>query len=529
MSDRSVSNMSRSGSGDNPARGFVSLIGAGPGDPRLITCLGLSRLASCDVVVHDRLIPLALLEEVPARAERVDVGKSPGHEGIKQAEINRILIARAAAGCRVARLKGGDPVIFGRVGEEALALAEAGIPFEIIPGVTAASAAAAALGVPLTHRGIASSATFATIHEDPAKPNSQIHWNALAQTGTLAFYMAGGKTADAARRLIASGMSPGCPTATVLAASGPEERILHGTLQSLSDNIDTPEKGVPFILLVGEVLRMAAPPERRLPLWGRCIALTHPIGDPQDPLREELRLLGAKVLECPSIDILPSQGDALSAAIREPASSDWVLFTSKNSVEFFFKGLFAEGFDARALGGRRIGAVGGATARRLSEHGLCSDLVSPEATGRGLARALIEQGAVRGKRFLLPCSDIAGEDLAEGLRAAGGAVERVIAYRTVTYAGEWVGEERLRSGVVDALTFASPSALRGFRERLGQDVSMRLLGSAKIFSIGPTTTAALREAGVEEVHEAETASLAGILESILEIFHIMPAQGAGDG
>ncbi|MCG3197548.1 MAG: Siroheme synthase [bacterium] len=527
---RSESNMSQSRSGDSRGGGFVSLIGAGPGDPRLITCLGFSRLAGCDVVVHDRLIPLALLDEVPPTAERVDVGKSPGHDGIQQPEINRILIEKASAGLRVARLKGGDPAVFGRVGEEACALADAGVPFEIIPGVTAASAAAASLGIPLTHRGLASSVTFATIHEDPSKPNSQIDWNALAHSGTLAFYMAGGRTAEAARRLIAGGMSPECPTAIILTASAPEERILEGTLAGLAQGIGSPEKGIPFVLLVGEVLSLAAPRERRLPLLGRRIAITHPPTPPSDPLREELPLLGAHLLDCPCIAILPPEEDsAIREAAREIGTYDWVLFTSKNAVDFFFQRLFEEGLDSRAFGSCRIGVVGDATSRRLSEFSLFPDLIPAEATGRALAKALIEQGKVRGGRFLLPCSEIAREELAGQLSEAGGLVDRVIAYRTVAHAGEWSAEEQLRSGAVDAITFASPSALKGFRERLGAEMASRLLRSSKVFSIGPTTAAALQAMGIEAIHEAKTASLAGILESILEVFRTDSTQGVSNG
>lgn len=249
--------MSRSTSGDEAPGGLVSLVGAGPGDPKLITLLGLERLKDCQVVVYDRLIPHALLDEVPQGAERIDVGKDPGQPKIPQREINRILVEKASQGLRVVRLKGGDPLVFARIGEEIAALREAGIPFEIVPGVTAASAAAAEAAVPLTHRGVSSSVTIVTGHEDPDKEVSQIPWGPLVGVGTLVFYMVGGRVGPIAERLLSEGLAGKTPAVIVSEATLPNRKVTRSTLGELTHMGEADLAGHPAVLIVGETVALA--------------------------------------------------------------------------------------------------------------------------------------------------------------------------------------------------------------------------------------------------------------------------------
>jgi uroporphyrinogen III methyltransferase/synthase len=485
----------------------------------LITRLGFERLLHCEVVVYDRLIPVSLLDHVPSECEQIDVGKIPGHAKVGQDEINRILVDRALAGRSVVRLKGGDPVVFGRVGEEASALAAAGIPFEIIPGVTAASAAAAVAGIPLTHRGIASSVTLATVHEDPSKLDSLHDWEALARGGTLAFYMPGGRTLEAGAKLIEAGLPPGCPVAVVQAAAMPNEGFHRCTLEALAKGEGIPEKGIPFVLLIGEVANLSTPVHRRRPLLGRTIVLTHPASRESDACRERLPLLGAEILECPAIDVIPPEDPKpLRDCLQKLPDYAWILFTSKHAVEAVFEELRLMGRDGRSFGACQIGVAGSATARRLEEYGILADLIPQESSGRGLAKALIERGSLQGKRFLFPASEIAREELPEKLSAEGGAVDRVTAYRTVTFQGEWPFHDRVLSGKVDALCFASPSAVTGFREKVGMEGFERLFSDSTVFSIGPTTSTALRHLGAKTLREAGVASFAGLVEALLAEF-----------
>lgn len=511
--------MSPSPSASEARTGFVSLTGAGPGDPKLITLRGLERLRGCDVVVYDRLIPMELLGEVPASSIRIDVGKIPGHTKVPQEEINRILIDHASRGLRVVRLKGGDPVIFGRVGEEASALAEAGIPFEIIPGVTAASGAAAAAGIPLTHRGSASAVTLATVHEDPSKEDSLLDWAALARSGTLAFYMAGGRTREVGSRLIHSGMDPNTPIVMVHNATLPDAHILGGTLASLAGGDLQPDRGVPFVLVVGEVAGLAPPIERLSPLAGISVVLTHGLSDEPDPLMERLSLSGAEVLACPCIEIIPPDDlSPLEERLRHLKNYDWILFTSRNAVDAVVSILTRKRWDARQFGDCRIAAVGAATARKLEKNRLYADLIPPESMGRALAQSLLDRGEVAGKRFLFPASEIAREELPSLLQEAGGSVDRITAYRTVTYREEWPCIGRLKSMTPSAICFSSPSAARGFLEKLGDAEFRRVTGQAVSFSIGKTTTAALKDLGIERIQQAEMPSMENLFEAIRDYF-----------
>lgn len=518
MWDHYMSNMSPLKNAHEALKGFVSLIGAGPGHPQLITRLGYERLTACDVIVHDRLIPCELLLDARAGCELVDVGKIPGQTRIPQDFINTILIEKASRGLHVVRLKGGDPSIFGRVGEEASALAEAGIPFEIIPGVTAASGAAAAAGIPLTQRGLSSCVSLITVHEDPGKGGIGLDWRVLAQSGSLALYMAGGKTREVGQGLIEAGLPPATPVILVQNATLPDEKKWIGSLLQLSEGHILPAPGAPFIVLVGSVAGLALPDLKRQPLSGKSVVLTGPLSSEKEGLPGMLRLYGAEILFCPSIEIVPPE-DArpLEEAIRNLNLYDWILFTSRNTVDFFFECLRGLGFDARKIGHCRIASVGVTTSKHLMKQGIRPDLVpAVESTGACLARELIAGETVRDRRFLFPCSEIAGVDMSDLLTQAGAQVDRLTAYRTITRRSDWPCRRRLIESGCDGLSFASPSAVDGFWEILGADHASRICRAGQVFSIGPTTTRSLAEHGVEKVHQAPRSSPEGMLSIILE-------------
>ena len=512
----SIMNPSRS-EGKNSPPGFVSLVGAGPGNPNLITLLGLERLRCCEVLIHDRLIPLSLLEEVPDSCAVIDVGKNPGSTSFSQSEINDLLVQKGSEGNRVVRLKGGDPGIFGRVGEEANALTAAGIPFEIVPGVTAASAAAAAAGIPLTGRGLASVVALATAHEDPAKEESGLDWGLLAGAGTTVFYMPGGMVTEVAQKFLKEGVSPDTPAVAVQMASLPSEKILEGTLKTFAHGENIPEKGTPFVLIVGEVCATRDQTSKSRPLAGRTIVLTHPIQS-CDSLQDSLLRSGARIIHCPSIEILPPENPKLlEEAIERLSNYNWVLFTSKSAVESVIKIFRNKTWDARRFGGCQVAAVGEGTARRLGDLGINPDLIADDSSSEGLAAALLAGCDVTGQHFLFPASSIARSEMVEAIESGGGKVDRVTAYRTETFSGEWSEESNRALGTADGICFASSSAARGFHERLGGGLFKQVTTNAKCFSMGPRTTETLRELGVSDVHEAEGRSLEGLLSLILTV------------
>jgi uroporphyrinogen III methyltransferase/synthase len=480
-----------------------------------------------------------LLEVVPPTCERIDVGKIPGQTKVSQEEICRLLIQKAQQGLRVVRLKGGDPVVFGRVGEEAEALAQANIPFEIIPGITAASGAAAVAKIPLTHRGIASAVTLVTVHEDPNKGNTSLNWNALAQSGTLAFYMAGGRTREVADQLLQSGLSTQTPVVLVQNATLPNERIIRGNLDDVIKGSLNETPGGPFVLIVGEVAGFGriSPPLHTGEeaggevLKGMTVVVTHPLSHEPDIFISRLKNLGFQVLHCPAIEIAPADDpQPLLKALHRLGEYDWILFTSKNAVDVVMNHFQENRRDARHFGKCRIGVVGTATADRLREYSIYPDLIPAEATGKGLAQVLINYGEVAGKRFLFPSSEIAREELPTLLTQAGGTVTRITAYRTIAYRGEWEVpllslplEETASSpypkGEVKKMVvcFASPSAVTFFKQKIGEEDFNQLAATSPFISIGPTTTAALNNVGVENIKQAKVSSYEGMVEVVVEI------------
>ncbi len=507
--------MPQSTNADNSARGFVSLIGAGPGDPGLITLRALDRIRQCEAIVYDRLIPFQLLEEAPSTAERIDVGKHPGSPKVPQEEIQKILVRKAKEGMHVVRLKGGDPGMFGRAGEEVAALQDAGVAFEIIPGITAGIAAAAAAGIPLTHRNIASSVTFVTGHEDPTKTNAHLDWDQLAKAGTLVFYMIGKHLSEISERLIAMGRPASTPAMIVREATHPTEHMTQTTLGDLRNHHENFRPGYPAVLIVGEVGRIRECSRAHLPLQNKTIILTHP-AEISDPLRTHLVQWGARVILCPSIQIRPMKDlSPLKSAFERMDHYHWILFTSKNAVRVVRDHFAAEGWDTRHFGNTRIASVGRSTARHLEEWGIVPDLIPPKSTAADLFAHLMKTQKIQGQRFLFPCSEIARGDLGELIVEAGGEFDRIPCYRTSTSSVEWNLTQPLEDLMIDGVSFTSSSTVRGFRERVGEQSFNRLVTRSKIFSIGPKTSETLQQLGPENIHESGESDFEGLANLIL--------------
>jgi uroporphyrinogen III methyltransferase/synthase len=517
---------------DVPNAGFVSLVGAGPGDPALITVGGVVRLAEADVVVYDRLANPALLRHARAGAELIFAGKSPERHTRSQDEINALLVAKAREGKRVVRLKGGDPFVFGRGGEEAEALAAAGIAFEVIPGVTSAVAAPAYAGIPVTHRGIASS--FAVItghgaeieHDARAKSpssvdteSSSIDWSHVALgADTLVFLMGVGSLDEIAAKLVEHGRSSGTPVAVVEWGTMSRQRTVSGTLATIVDDVRGAGIGAPAVTVVGEVTRL----RDRLrwfdarPLSGLRVLVTRT----REQASELSRLLaeqGAEPIELPTIEIVET-GDAgeIDATVEALMTSayNWVVFTSPNAIAIFMRLLRERGLDARAFGRAQVAAIGPGSAAALERAGLSPDLVPAEYVAEGLLEAF-DGRVLSGARVLLPRAESARDTLIEGLEAKGARVDELKLYRAAVPRDPDVdGLRRLREGEIDVVTFASSSAVRNLVEMLGGDLEP--LRRVRIAAIGPVTADAVSGAGLEVAVAAAEYTIAGLVSAIVD-------------
>ncbi|HIJ65414.1 MAG TPA: uroporphyrinogen-III C-methyltransferase [Candidatus Hydrogenedentes bacterium] len=504
------------------AGGRVWLVGAGPGDPGLITVKGLRCIAEADVIVYDYLCNPALLDNARPDAEQIYVGKRAGHHAMPQDEINGLICSKALEGKRVCRLKGGDPFVFGRGGEEALELRAKGIPFEVVPGVTSAVAAPAYAGIPVTHRGLSTSVRIITGHEDPTKPESDLDWHEIAATrGTLVFLMGVRNLPAISEKLIAGGTPAETPAALVANGTLHTQRTLVSTLETIAQRAQEEGIAPPAVLVVGEVAALAEQLAwfENKTLFGRSIVVTRARTQASE-FAAALEELGADVIQAPVIRVESlAETPEMRAAVRDAGKSDWVIFTSVNGVDAFMAALALEDLDGRAVGAARIAAVGPATAARLREHGLRADLVPDEYVTDALADALDAHGGINGRSFLLPRADIARSDLADALRARGGDVHEITAYRTVQ--GDALPADladRLDRGEIDLVAFTSSSTVRNFVDALPPERRERLLGHVVAASIGPVTSATLRDAGVREVVVASESTIPGLTAAIVEYF-----------
>ena len=482
----------------------VFLVGAGPGDPGLITVRGAELLARAEVVVFDRLASPQLLELVPPSAERVNVGKAPGRVEMDQDRINAVLVDRGARGLTVVRLKGGDPFVFGRGGEEAEVLRAAGVDYEIVPGITSAISAPTYAGIPVTHRGLSTHVTIVTGHEDPAKGRTDVDWEALARAGgTLVILMGAGRIAVIAQRLVDGGRAVDTPVAAVRNGTRPDQQTVRTTLGALAsaEVVIKP----PSAIVVGPVAALDLGWFETRPLFGRRIVVTR-AREQASELRARLEALGAEVVELPSIAIAP-----LEFSVPDLSGYGWLVFTSANGVAHFFdRALAAKGLDARALAGLRIAAIGPGTAAALSEHGVQCDLLPERFVAESLLDAFPAPVAP-GERVLLARAESARDVLPEGLTAAGYDVDVLPVYRTDMATLPAAALDRVRTGAVDAVTFTSSSTVANFCDLVGP---LPEPGPA-IVSIGPVTSATAVARGLTVTAEADPHTIDALVDTVL--------------
>jgi uroporphyrinogen III methyltransferase/synthase len=477
-------------------KGKVYIIGAGPGDPGLITLRGVECIREADVIVYDHLVNPEILRHAGEKALLIYAGKQGGDHTLSQDEINRRLVEEAGRGAVVARLKGGDPFIFGRGGEEAEVLREAGIPFEVVPGVTSAIAVPAYAGIPLTHRNHTSTVAFVTGHEDPTKGKSDMDWPALAGIGTLVFLMGVKNLSAIAENLIRCGKDAATPAALIRRGTTPDQETLTGTLGDIARKADERRFAPPAILVVGDVigLREVMNWYETKPLFGRGIVITRPEAQAEE-FAELLRAQGARVIPFPVIRIAPPSSWApLDQTLDRLETYRWIVFTSANGVSSFFRRLRERGRDIRDLKGIRIATIGPATAAAVEVRGIRVDLVPEEFISEGVVRAFAGED-LRGCRILLPRADQARDVIPEGLEKMGAEVDVVAVYRTLR--SDRDAAELLplfTGGKVDVITFTSPSTVIQFLGIMGPD--FRLPSRVRIACIGPVTAAAARKAGL---------------------------------
>ncbi len=499
-------------------KGKVHLVGAGPGDPELISLKGLRCIQMADVLLYDDLVNEALVDEAGPTCEKIYVGKRAGFRAKQQEEINALLIEKSLAGSRVVRLKGGDPFLLGRGGEEAETLKKAKVEWEVVPGVTSATAAAAHAGIPLTYRGVSGSVTVVTGHEDPKKPGTDVRWEALARVkGTLVILMGVGRRARIARRLIAGGLSPKTPIAVVRWASLPDQETVRATLGDLGGLEIRP----PAVMIVGDVARFDLSWFESRPLFGRYILVTRTRSQGSDLVRR-LRTLGAKVAEVPTIRISdPDDWVPVDRAISQIQRFDWLIFASPNAVERLFGRIFSVGQDLRILKGCRVAAVGPATRKKVESYYVRVKLTPDTPVAEGLLKALDDRVEISGQRFLVPRSGIGRKVLVEGLRDRGGEVTEIVAYRTERPEGlpHRVGEG-LAAGEINLVTFTSSSTVSNFARLVGPEMLSHVTRNLPAACIGQVTAETAREAGFKVVAEppADQVSIPGMVEGILTYF-----------
>ena len=499
--------------------GKVYLVGAGPGDPGLISVKGIDCLKKADVIVYDRLLDELLLEDASGEAERIYVGKTAGKHTRPQGEINQLLVAKAREGKTVVRLKGGDPFVLGRGGEEAEVLGQNGIPFEVIPGITSAIAVPAYAGIPVTHRGLASSFAVITGHEDPSKDASSIDWAKLA-TGvdTLIFLMGMANLPQIVARLMEHGRPPNTPVAIIKKGTRPEQETVVGSLNDIAARAEEHHLTAPAVIVVGDVVSVREKIRwfDNRPLFGKRILVTRARRQ-ASALSRLLAERGAHPVELPAIAIQTiADPEELDSAISNLKQYHWIIFTSVNGVAAFWQRLQTLKRDSRALSGLTIGAIGPATAQALESRGIAPDYVPEVYTGEGVIAGLKNRD-IAGQRFLLPRADIADEELVKGISRLGASAHEISAYRTIP-AAEAISRARqmIISGEIDVITFASSSTVSNLAAAFGEEPLT--VNSARVACIGPKTAATAVRTGLKVDIIAREQTIPGLVTAIEEYY-----------
>lgn len=499
----------------------VYLVGAGPGDTGLLTLKGKACIEQADVIVYDYLAADELLAYARTDAEIIYAGKQGGDHTLTQTRINQLLVEKALQGRSVTRLKGGDPFIFGRGGEEIEALIDAGIPFEVVPGVTSAIAAPAYAGIPLTHRRFTSTVTFITGHEDPDKKDSSIRWKALADMGgTLVFLMGVKNLPNIVARLREAGLAAETPAALIRWGTTVRQQTVSGNLDTIVDNVRAADLKPPCIIVVGEVIRLREKMQwfENRPLFGKRIIVTRARAQASDMIRR-LTSLGADCLEYPTIKIVPpADFSRLDEAIDTLGTYHWIIFTSVNGVDAFFNRLQGTGKDSRALGNLRTACIGPITAERLRGYGLNTDILPESFRAESIIAAFAGE-TVAGKRMLLPRAAEARPILPAELTKMGAVVDEIPVYQTISdteNADALI--EQLASGDVDLITFTSSSTVTNFKKLLPPDRFDALIKGVAIASIGPITTETAQKHGFTVHAEAAIYTIEGLCDAILAYY-----------
>ncbi len=502
-------------------KGMVYLVGSGPGDPKLLTLKGLDCIRKADVLVYDRLVSKRLLGYARTDCELIYGGKYPDHHILRQEEINQVLVAKALSGKVVTRLKGGDPFVFGRGGEEAEALVRHGIPFEVVPGVTSAVAVPAYAGIPVTHRDFTTSFAVITGHLKFDKAESSIRWDLISQAhGTLIFLMGMEKLPMIAAKLTENGRAPSTPVGLVRWGTTADQRTLTGTLENIVATARANNFSSPAVVIVGEVVNLREKLSwfERKPLFGKRVVVTRARSQ-ASVLSEKIEGLGGEAWEFPVIEIVPPADYApLDGAIGSLKSFTWLIFTSVNGVDFFFRRLKELGRDIRELTGIKICTIGPATKEAVEKYHLRVDLVPEEYRAEGVVE-LFKGRLTPADRVLLPRAEVAREVLPDALVEQGIAVEVVPVYRTIQVEAE--GDqlrEMLSQKLVDVVTFTSSSTVKNFVKLVGQEKLADLVAGVKIASIGPITSETARDFGLKVDIEAEKYTIEGLIQGMLQYF-----------
>jgi uroporphyrinogen III methyltransferase/synthase len=502
-------------------KGKVYLVGAGPGDIGLLTIKGLKCLKKAEVVVYDFHLNAQILNYINHHAEFIYAGKRGGHHTIEQEDINKILVQKAKEGKIICRLKGGDPFIFGRGGEEAEVLSKEGIEFEVVPGVSSSIAAPAYAGIPLTHRLYSSSFAVVPGYEDPTKKESSIQWDKLATgVGTIVFLMAVKNIDFICQKLIENGRPPETPTAVIRWGTRADQKTIIGTLKTIPDIIKEKEIKPPAVIVIGEVVKLREHLNwyEKKPLFGQRILITRKYTEELSELEE----LGAEIIEFPTIEIVePEDHEELDKCIDIINTYNWLIFTSKNAVDFFFKRFFIKDMDIRDLKGIKICAVGSKTASHIKKYGIKVDIIPEKFNAEGLIAVFQNQSDInrqqtlKGLRFLLPRSEIAREILPEKIKELGGEIDTPITYRTIKPHSHGKRLRRfLKEGKITIATFTSASTFNNFIEIIGDDARELLKGVA-IAVIGPVTAKAVENAGFKVSIIPKESTIESMVKEIL--------------